>query len=577
METRGYTSAIQDFKRARRRAALEEITAHLTGKSADLLSYEEVRRKLKAREASPRVLREVPLDTIVGSVGRYSDFSRSFLPRRDSAKGRWASVKAAMTGLAGVPPIEVYQIGEVYFVKDGNHRVSVARELGASYIEAYVTEVRTKVPLSPDIQPDDLIVKAEYADFLEHTRLDTLRPEADLSMTVPGQYQVLTEHIDVHRYFLGLEQQREIPHEEAAVHWYDEYYLPVVRVIRGRGVLRDFPGRTETDLYVWTLEHRAALADELGWEIRPGPAAADLAAQFGTKPHHVVSRLSKRMLDAVTPDELHAGPPPGQWREERLSDHSSDCLFADILVAVTGTESGWHALEASLAVARREGARLHGLHVVPTERQQDSREPHAVKSEFERRCEEAGLAGRLAVEVGEVPHLICERSRLVDLVVLSLSYPYAPQPLARLGSGLRTIIRRCATPVLAVPGPAVRLERIMLAYDGSLKADEALFVAACLAGRRDIPLVVVTVMESGRTTPDTLTHAGNYLEQHGVQPTLVMESGPVGEVILFAAEEHGTDMIIMGGYGFSPIVEVAFGSTLEKVLRSSGRPILICR
>ena len=81
-----------------------------------------------------------------------------------------------MTGLSGVPPIEVYKVGDAYFVKDGNHRVSVARQLGMSHIEAYVTDVATSVPVGSDLRPDDLILKSEYADFLERTQLRRLRP-----------------------------------------------------------------------------------------------------------------------------------------------------------------------------------------------------------------------------------------------------------------------------------------------------------------------------------------------------------------------------------------------------------------
>jgi len=366
-----FVAAVHDFHRARRKAALENIMARLTGRSADLLSYEEVRQKLRARGITAQELKEIPLDGIVGSVGRYADFTRSFLPRQDSDEGRWARVKVKVTDMGGLPPIKVYQIGEVYFVLDGNHRVSVARQVGATYIEAYVTEVRTKVPLSPNTQPDDLILKAEYADFLEHTRLDELRPEADLSVTAPGQYQALEEHIEVHRYFMGLEQEREIPYQEAVGHWYDEVYLPVVQVIRERGILRDFPGRTETDLYVWVSEHRAALGKELGWEIGPEAAATDLAAQFSLRPQRVVARVGEKILDAVTPDGFRAGPPPGQWRSEQLEACEYDRLFADILVPVSGEETGWYALEQALVVARREGARLRGLHVVSSEAQRD--------------------------------------------------------------------------------------------------------------------------------------------------------------------------------------------------------------
>lgn len=572
-----FSSAVLDFRRARRRAALQDIMARLTGKSADLLSYEDVRQKLKVKGTIMRGLKDIPLEAIVGSVGRYADFTRSFLPRQDSDEERWARVKIAQTGLGGLPPIKVYQIGDAYFVLDGNHRVSVARQLGAPTIQAYVTEVRTKVPLSPDTQPDDLILKAEYADFLERTHLDELRPEADLSVTAPGQYQVLEEHIEVHRYFMGLELKRDIPYEEAVTHFYDEVYLPVVQAIRERGILRDFPGRTETDLYLWVSEHRAELEQELGWQISPEGAAADLAAQFSPKPQRVVARVSEKLLDAVTPEELQAGPPPGQWRKEHLTARHDDRLFADILVAINGEETGWYALERALEVARREGARLYGLHVVPSEAQRKSEEAQAVQSEFNQRCEAAGIPGRLTLEVGGVARKICERGRWNDLVVLSLSYPPAPQPIARLGSGLSTLLRRCPRPVLAVPESSSHLRRALLAYDGSPKANEALFVATYLSGKWNIPLVVVTMIETGRTTSETLARAQKYLETHGVQAAFVKESGPVAEAILKTAEEHESDLIIMGGYGLSPVLEVVLGSAVDQILRASRRPMLICR
>ncbi len=570
-------SAVQDFRRARRQAALEAIMARLTGKSVGLLSYEDVRRKLKARGSIARGLREIPLDAIVGSVGRYDDFTRSFMPRKDSDRDRWARVKMAVTSLSGLPPIEVYQVGDVYFVQEGNHRVSVARQLDATHIQAYVTEVHTKVPISPDIQPDDLILKAEYADFLKHTRLDELRPEANLEVTLPGQYRVLEEHIEVHRYFMGLEQERDIPYEEAVGHWYDEVYLPVVQAIRERNILRDFPGRTETDLYTWVSRQRAELDGEFGGRIRPEEAATDLATQFSPRPQRVVARVGGKVLEAVTAGEFEAGPPPGQWRREQLAARQDDRLFADILVSISGEETGWDALEQALEVARREEGQLHGIHVVPSEAQKDSEKTQSLQAEFDRRCQAAGVPGELAIEVGEVPRKLCARVRWADLIVLRLTHPPAPQPVARLGSGFRIIIQRCPTSVLVVQGALSPLDRMLLAYNGSPKADEALFVATYLSGRWNIPLVVVTVIEMGRTTSETLTRAQQYLERHGAQATFVKESGSAAETILTVAEEHDTALIIMGGYGLSPVLEVVLGSTVDQVLRATRRPILICR
>lgn len=140
--------ALDDFHRARRHAIVEDLLARLRGEPDTLLSFEEVRRQLGEPRADPPVLREIPLALVAGSVGRYSDFTRHFLPRHASDQARWTGVRTAMAA-GHLPPIEVYQLGGLYFVKDGNHRVSVARELGLSHLPALVSEVHARVTLSP--------------------------------------------------------------------------------------------------------------------------------------------------------------------------------------------------------------------------------------------------------------------------------------------------------------------------------------------------------------------------------------------------------------------------------------------
>jgi nucleotide-binding universal stress UspA family protein len=183
----------------------------------------------------------------------------------------------------------------------------------------------------------------------------------------------------------------------------------------------------------------------------------------------------------------------------------------------------------------------------------------------------------MVIEVGGVASQICDRARWADLVVVNLAYPPAPQPVARLKSGFRALIRRCPRPVLAVPGAWSRLERALLAFDGGPKAKEALFVATYLAARWNISLTVVTVVETGRVTADTLLRAANYLEGHGVEATLVQQSGPIAETILKAAQTFQSDLLIMGGYRHGPVLEVVLGSAVDRVLRASRQPILICR
>lgn len=567
-----FAAAAQDFMRARQAAEIERLIARLTGRPIDLVAYEAVRQQLRAQRLAPRGLHDVPLDAIIGSVDRYTDFTRSFLPRHDGYKERWARVKMATEDMAGLPPVELYKVGSAYFVKDGHHRISVARQLGATHIQAYVTEVDTPVPITPDLRMEDLVLKGEYAAFLEATRLHETRPDANLEVTVAGRYHELEEHIAVHRYFMGETAQREIPFPEAAAHWYDTVYLPVVETIREYQLLQRFPQRTEADLYLWVSEHRAELQASLGWEIDYDEAASHLAEE-GKEGAEPLARFGGWLLDALIPAGLESGPPPGHWRETL---DSTSPLFRDILVPLSGAEESWQALEQALDVARREGgSRLRGLHVIAGENA--GGDTAALQTRFEQRCQEAGLAGQLVIERGSIARTICERARWADLVIVKLAHPPGEQPLARLSSGFRTLIRRCTTPILAVPRQARPLGSALLAYDGSPKAKEGLFVAAYLAGRWAMPLVVLTVMESEPHLSETLLEAQRYLHSRALRATFVDDKGPVGETILRTAREHGCDLIIMGSYGLSPVVEIVLGSTVDQVLRESPLPVLICR
>jgi nucleotide-binding universal stress UspA family protein len=572
-QTNDYLSALNDFNRARNQAQLKQLLARLTGAQVQLLSFDVVRQTLRLQGGIERGLQDIPLDAIVGSVGRYTDFTRDFLPRKEISPDRWARVMVAANGLVGLPPIEVYQIGSAYFVQDGNHRVSVARQLGAAYIQAYVTEVHTRAPLSPEVKPDDLILIAEYNQFLEQTRLNEYRPQADLSLTLPGQYPHLLEHIEVHRHYMGLEQQREIPYEEAVTHWYDTVYLPVVEIIRYQGSLRRFPGRTETDLYLWIAEHRGELEEQLGQPVRPEYIAGHLAEAHSPASAGFFSRLR----GLIVPDKLEAGPRPGQWRQQALAARSPDCLFQDILVPVSGKEDGWCALNQALEIARRECASLHGLHVVPIETDLASEAALAVQAEFERRCREQAIPGRLTLAAGEVFEQTCARAAVTDLVVVNLSYPPASQPLAKLSSGFHDLIQRCPRPVLATPQTVSGLNRALLAFDGSPKAREALFIAAYLAGKWGIPLSVVTVDDGGHNPEEVLAQARLYLEEHGVLAAYRVESGPVSQTILKSCEHEDCDFVLLGGYGLAPVLEVLLGSAVDEILRRSCQPILICR
>ena len=283
---------------------MQDILADLSGRSDNLLSFTEVQRHLRLSEPVDDVtLEEILLEKIVGSVGRYRDFNRAFLPRAQIDPQRWMRVDG-LRRRADLPPIDVFQIGEVYFVRDGNHRVSVARARKDKTIRARVVQIPTRVPLGPDTSPDDLILKAGYAEFLENTSLDRTCPEQRIELTRPGGYRSLQQHIEIHQFYVGLRSRDYPTLSEAAADWYQSVYLPVVERIRASGTLKHFPGRTEADLYLWIAENRARL------QMRYGGAekAQDAVDDFALKHRHQTLRsrlgsFARRLFSRRPPAE----------------------------------------------------------------------------------------------------------------------------------------------------------------------------------------------------------------------------------------------------------------------------------
>lgn len=558
-----YQTALHDFNDARAKASMQEVIAHLTGTSNELLSYNEVAEKLKLNVGTGRGIQEIPIKAIVGSVGRYTDFTNSFLPRNDNDQERWARVKAAIDDPTGpaLPPIDVYKVGEVYFVLDGNQRVSIARQEGFTYIQAHVTEVKAEISLGPDSQLDDIIIQLEYTDFLEQTDIDHLRPDTNLVVTVPGQYKKLSEHIQAHRYFMGLDFHREISYPEAVSHWVDAVYLPLTEPIRKRGLLRWFPGRTEADLYLWVSEHRYLLEQNIGVPVSFDAAVADLAIVE-------TPQADNDVPDALEPVILPSRP----MSFNRYIDH----LFSDILVPLDGTAEGWFALEQAALIARKEQAALHGLHVVSLDTNIETAEITQLQTHFNQYCQQANVSNYLrdaiAIVKGSIPDQICQRALLTDLIVL-----YVNQADSNLSPNLRSIIWRSARPILAIPGRRIsRMEHALLAFDGSLKSREALFVAAYLAQRWNIKLTVLTVSEGGQVAISAPDYAHSYLNRHKIQADFVSIDGPI-QVFLDVIKERYIDLVLMGGYSGTALKEITLGNALSLLLREADCPLLICR
>jgi len=328
------SKAEADFRRARLRAFLRELLSLVSGRPNELLPFAEVEARLKIRSRFYKGVREVPLDKIVGSLGRYRDFDRAFLPTQSHTRNRWEKVAQAYYEGVELPPVKLYQVGEIYFVVDGHHRVSVARERGDKYIRAEVIECQSRVPVTPDLTIEDLVIKGEYAEFLEETSLDQLRPEQRIEFTIPGNYRILLEHISVHRYFLGLERKAPVSWEEAVVSWYDNLYQPLVELIRRHGVLKEFPGRTEADLYVWIMDHLYFLRERYGPELSPEEAVLDFAQEFSQRPSKKAWREVKQALE----DLVTEMPMPVTEPDEGISNHISKAL--ELVLEETEEENG---------------------------------------------------------------------------------------------------------------------------------------------------------------------------------------------------------------------------------------------
>jgi len=267
----------QDFDRARHKALMHELLSIVKRQPNELIPYHEVRSRVSPERESYRGFQEVPVNQIVGSVDRFRDFNRAFLPRHGHTAGRWQNVDRAYYQDVRLPPIQLYKVGDVYWVKDGNHRVSVARERGVEFIDAEVIEGHIRVPLYASMSTGELLQQVEYAEFLRRTDLDRLRPDHDIRPTTLGRYDEIWDHILLQQEGLSERLGRPATTDEAVKHWYDEIFLPISRVVQERQLLDRFPGRSAADVYLWVIANRHELEDRDGQELSPATSAAAFA------------------------------------------------------------------------------------------------------------------------------------------------------------------------------------------------------------------------------------------------------------------------------------------------------------
>lgn len=530
-------AAAEAFHRARRQAALESLVARVSGHSADLLSFDDIVDKLGLLCQSEAGLQQVPISAIIGSVGRYRDFSRTFLPRTEEDQDRWVGVSTAAAHIGDLPPVQLYRLGDSYFVLDGNHRISIARTRGLDYIDAQVTDVQTRVPLPEGATPDALIIAAEYASFLHYTGLDRGRPDLDLTVSVPGQYIHLENHVEAQRYLCEVAEGCEFTVQEAAVIWHDTVYLPLVEAIRERGILRYFPGRTETDFFVWLSRHRAALRSQLGIDVTPDETVTHLLDRVAVpeppQAPSLTGRLQRRLRRLVAPGTLPPTP-PGTWSERRALDRYSGRLFASILLALPANalqtaDTQPASLRQTLELARSEEARVH-IAAITHHTAGDSPSVSDILTQTFGPGEQMEIEVVATIERTDALTELSQLAVVHDLIVIDRSLVGGAASPADASVWLTGLVAACSRPVL-ITGTAqarVQTDRIFVRLIDAPQAQEALFLAAYLAESWGATLIVQPTAEAAVRGEAAATLPA-YLEMHELSYKMLAPGRLVGQ------------------------------------------------
>jgi hypothetical protein len=257
--------AASDFGRMRRRRALSVLAARLRGEPDDvnvILPFEEVVAALGRRGERDLGLEVVAIDSIVGSVDRMRDFDRSFRPTSAKARERWERIATAVRRGEALPPVDLYRIGELHFVRDGHHRVSVARAMGRPTIDAYVTEIVTEVGADPEIRRHDLPLKSHERLFFERVPLP-LEARDRIQPSNRSAYPKLAEGVEAWGFRAMQARNAFMTREEVATAWFEEEYEPVVQMLREVGLTGE---GSETDAYMAVVTLRYLLLRTHRWD-----------------------------------------------------------------------------------------------------------------------------------------------------------------------------------------------------------------------------------------------------------------------------------------------------------------------
>lgn len=273
----------EDFNKAHTKAFINEIQHLLSPEEASLISLNDVKQMIKATAETYVGMKVIPIEKIVGSEGRYKDFDNRFFPKSSHLRNRWQHVDQAAIDSVILPPIKVYEISGLYFVRDGNHRVSVAKARGTEFIDAEVVSLQSEIKLkTPDNIKDIVkqIINYEKRMFYTETCFGDITDYWCLDFSSTGRYDVILNHILTHKYYMNLTREDEVTMEEAITSWFTKVYLPLVSIIRNKHLLHSFPGRTLGDLYVWTVRYWDDLKQKFGDNVPMDEAVVDFTKKY---------------------------------------------------------------------------------------------------------------------------------------------------------------------------------------------------------------------------------------------------------------------------------------------------------
>lgn len=293
------TETEEDFSKARHKALFNEVQHFLNPDEATLISFSDIKKLLKPANETYKGMQVVPVKLIAGSEGRYQDFDSQFFPKNVHMRARWEHIDMAHINDIPLPPISLYELGGLYFVRDGNHRVSVAKAKGIEFIDAEVVSLQSEIKLHPGDSLKKMtkqVIEYEKRVFYSETGFGDITDYWCLDFSVPGQYDVIYNHILTHKYYINMNKSEEISMEKAIMSWFLTVYLPAVKIIEKYHIMKYFKKRTKSDLYVWVIKYWDEIKQRYGSDYTLDDIASSFLKKFRPKVSVIIWNRIKGIL-----------------------------------------------------------------------------------------------------------------------------------------------------------------------------------------------------------------------------------------------------------------------------------------